>query len=169
MRVDQRPEVARQRRPAGRKHDVATRKIKGVRTFPISPWPKEVGRVTRVRAIAAAPIARRLRSNLSRSARWLSPTAFGVPVVPDVTSTMGQLVDMPGRIFRPWHCFTIIQTMGIDAWNCMTGLVGNRDGRLNKANQRAQFVFGNVASSNTATAPHDQTASRSATKPALLP
>jgi hypothetical protein len=51
----------------------------------------------------------------------------------------------------------------------MTGLVGNRDGRLNKANQRAQFVFGNVASSNTATAPHDQTASRSATKPALLP
>ena len=53
-----------------------------------------------------------------------------------------QLVDMSGRIFRPRHCFTIIQTMGTDAWNGMIGFVGNRDGRLNKANQRAQFVFG---------------------------
>jgi hypothetical protein len=32
--------------------------------------------------------------------------------------------------------------MRIDAWNCMIGFVRNRDGRLNKANQRAQFVFG---------------------------
>ena len=81
----------------------------------------------------------------------------------------GKLVDMPGRIFRPRHFLALIQTMGIDAWNCMTGFSEIAAAGLTKPTNVLNSFSANFASSKTATAPHDQTASRSATKPALLP
>jgi hypothetical protein len=80
------------------------------------------------------------------------PHGFGRPGRTRCNEHNGQLVEISGRIVRPRRCFAI-QAIGFDISDRMFGFVGNRGDGFDK----------------TATAPHDQTASRSATNAALPP
>ena len=59
----------------------------GVRQLPIRPWPKWVGSIESAAASAPSPMWARLSATRAITARQLSTTPLGVPVVPEVKRT----------------------------------------------------------------------------------